>query len=127
MSSAKTRGLTAPVTSMLTVPSVSLAMALPVRARLVVPAESLSGTPAPGLTLVDATDSTIVICFLLGSQEKPIRMSSESGAPKPSAGASGLSSKFHTRESCAKAGAACASAMRTMKRCRPMAEAVTHC
>ena len=60
-------------------------------------------------------------------QENAITVSSESGSPNPSTGASGLSSKFHTRESCANAGAASASARKMMMRCRAMAEAVAHC
>src|SRR5439155_446345 len=46
---------------------------------------------------LDATDSTIDIRLAAGSQENAITLSSDSGAPNSSAGASGLPSKFHTR------------------------------
>src|SRR6266850_2774942 len=105
LSSANTRGMGALLTSMLTVPSVSLATASPVRARLAVPALSFRIAERPGMSFAAAIDSTIDMRLAPGSQENAIRTSSLSGVPYSSDGASGLSSKIQVRGSCAAAGA----------------------
>src|SRR2546429_7204643 len=121
LSSANRRGFGAPFTSILTVPSVSFAIASPVRSRLAVPAESLKFTDVPGLSFFEATDSTIDMRLAAGSHENAITTSSDSDTSNSSAGASGLSSNVQVRGSGADAAPAGANATRPVQGRRVMA------